>query len=143
MLVENCRFLSFPKISDPRGTLTYVEAREHIPFEVKRVFWLYAVPDGQTRGGHAHKELHQVLVCLHGSFDVIVADGISERRFRLCQPSTGVYIPPLIWDTEVNFSPGAVCIVLASDHYDEGDYYRDYGAWVVAVNAARSSYLRT
>ena len=139
MFVENCRLLRFPKISDPRGSLTYVQAREHVPFEVRRVFWLYDVPPGETRGAHAHKELHQLLVCLSGSFDVIVADGTDERRYQLCHPAMGLYIPPLIWDTELNFTPGAVCLVLASDYYDESDYYRDHKAYLEAVRAARQA----
>jgi hypothetical protein len=95
------------------------------------------VPAGQTRGAHAHKQLHQVLVALAGSFEVIVADGLSEKRFRLSEPSTGLYIPPLIWDTEVDFTPGAVCMVLASDYYDEADYYREWDKYLQAVAAAR------
>jgi oxalate decarboxylase/phosphoglucose isomerase-like protein (cupin superfamily) len=137
MLVENCRLIQFPRIGDPRGTLTFIEAERHVPFEVKRVFYLYDVPPGQTRGAHAHKQLHQVLVSLAGSFEVIVADGLREQRFRLTEPSTGLYVPPLIWDTEVNFTPGAVCMVLASDYYDESDYYRDYDVYLRAVAAAR------
>jgi hypothetical protein len=137
MFVENCRLIQFPRIEDPRGTLTFIEAERHVPFEVKRVFYLYDVPAGQTRGAHAHKDLHQVLVALAGSFEAIVADGIGEKRFRLSEPSTGLYIPPLIWDTEIDFTPGAVCMVLASAWYDEADYYRDYGVYLQAVAAAR------
>jgi hypothetical protein len=137
MFVENCRLIVFPKISDPRGTLTCIESTTHVPFNLKRVFYLYDVPVGQTRGAHAHKELHQVLICLGGSFDVIVGDGRKERRFHLHEPAVGLYIPPLIWDTEVDFEPGTVCMVLASDHYDESDYYRDYGAYLEAVTAAQ------
>jgi dTDP-4-dehydrorhamnose 3,5-epimerase-like enzyme len=139
MLVENCRLIRFPKIVDSRGTLTCIESEQHVPFSVKRVFYLYDVPRGQTRGAHAHKELHQVLVCLAGSFDVIVEDGRTENRFHLDQPSIGLYIPPLIWDTEVDFAAGTVCMVLASDHYDESDYYRDYGGYLRAVRTARES----
>ena len=139
MFVENCRLITFPEISDPRGTLTCIESEEHIPFDLKRVFYLYDVPPGQMRGAHAHKELHQVLICLSGSFDAIVADGRSEQRYHLHQPSVGLYIPPLIWDTEINFSLGTVCMVLASDHYDESDYYRDYNRYLFAVKEARLS----
>jgi hypothetical protein len=139
MFVEKCRVLSFPRISDARGTLTYIEAAKHVPFDVKRVFYLYDVPPGESRGAHAHRQLQQVLICLAGSFDVLVADGVHERQFRLCHPAVGLYIPPLIWDTEVNFAPGSVCMVLASDFYDEGDYYRNRDAYLDAVAAARSA----
>ena len=139
MLVEYCRLLRFPKISDQRGSLSFIEAERHIPCALKRVFYLYDVPPAETRGGHAHKLLHQVLVCPSGSFDVIVTDGIQEKRFHLDEPTVGLYVPPLIWDTEVNFTPGAVCMVLASDYYDESDYYRDFEAYLVAVRQARGS----
>jgi hypothetical protein len=135
--IENCRLLSFPKISDPRGCLSYIEGSKHVPFEIRRVFYLYDVPAGQTRGGHAHRELHQVLVAVAGHFEVLVDDGVTERQFRLCHPSVGLYVPPLIWDTEVNFSPGAVCMVLASDEYDESDYYRERGEYLKAVESVR------
>ena len=137
MFVEDCRLLRFPTFSDPRGTLTAIEGGEHVPFEVKRVFYLYGVQPGQIRGAHAHKDLHQLLVCLSGSFDVVVADGREQRQFRLSDPAVGLYVPPLIWDTELNFSPGAVCMVLASSHYDEGDYYRDHDAYLRVVSAAQ------
>jgi oxalate decarboxylase/phosphoglucose isomerase-like protein (cupin superfamily) len=137
MLVENCRLIHFPRVGDDRGNLTFIEAERHVPFEVKRVFCLYDVPAGQTRGAHAHKELHQVLVSLAGSFEVLVEDGLGNRRFLLNEPTTGLYVPPLIWDTEINFSPGAVCMVLASEYYDESDYYRDYDVYLRAVAAAR------
>jgi dTDP-4-dehydrorhamnose 3,5-epimerase-like enzyme len=137
--VERCRLIEFPRITDARGSLSFIEAGRHIPCGLKRVFYLYDIAAEQTRGAHAHKQLHQVLVCVTGSFDVIVTDGKNERRFRLDRPSTGLYIPPLIWDTEMNFSPGAVCMVLASDFYDEADYYRDYDAYVMEVGRARAA----
>jgi oxalate decarboxylase/phosphoglucose isomerase-like protein (cupin superfamily) len=137
MLVENCRLLEFPTITDERGCLTFIEAERHVPFPVKRVFYLYDVTTGESRGGHAHKELHQVLICLSGSFDVLVNDGITQRCIHLNQPSTGLYIPPLIWDTEMNFEPGSVCMVLASAHYSEADYYREYKPYLEASTAAR------
>lgn len=139
MFVERCRLLEFPRISDPRGALTCIEAERHVPFPVRRVFYLYDVPAGQTRGGHAHKQLEQVLVCLSGSFEVIAEDGIRQTRFQMNRPSLGLYVPPMIWDTEVNFSPGAVCMVLASDYYDESDYCRDYAAYLEAVAAERAA----
>jgi hypothetical protein len=139
MFVEFCRLLEFPQITDPRGSLSFIEAERHIPCVLKRVFYLYDVPVGERRGGHAHRELHQVLVCLSGSFDVIVSDGVTEKCFHLDRPSTGLYVPPLIWDTEINFTPGTVCMVLASAYYDERDYYRDYDAYLQAIAHLRKS----
>lgn len=129
--------IEFPKLTDDRGCLTFIEAGRHVPFPIKRVFYLYDVPSGASRGAHAHKELHQVLICLFGSFDVLIKDGIRERCIHLNQPSMGLYIPPLIWDTEVNFQLGSVCMVVASEHYNEADYYREYIPYVEAVTTAR------
>ena len=137
MFIDNCRLLQFPRIGDERGNLTFIEAERHVPFEVKRVFYLYGVPLGQSRGAHAHRELHQVMICLAGSFDVIVRDGIKEQRYSLTDPSFGLYVPPMVWDLEVNFSAGAVCMVLASDYYDEADYYRDWNEYLEAVGKGR------
>jgi oxalate decarboxylase/phosphoglucose isomerase-like protein (cupin superfamily) len=143
MFIENCRLVEFPKISDPRGNLTFIEAERHVPFHVKRIFYLYDVPTGESRGAHAHKELQQVVICLSGSFDVIVDDGIHTARFHLNRPWQGLYVPPLVWGAEVNFDPGSVCIVLASEYYNETDYYRDYDVYVKAVRAAREAVTRT
>jgi len=137
MFVEQCQIISFPKICDARGNLTFIEAERHVPFEVKRVFYLYDVPTGESRGAHAHKQLHQVLVCLSGSFDVLVSDGDKETRFHLNRPWLGLHIPPMIWGAEVNFDPGSVCMVLASEYYNESDYYREYDAYLEAVTVAR------
>ena len=137
MFIQNCRLLEFPRICDARGNLTFVEAERHVPFEVKRVFYLYDVPAGAERGAHAHRTLHQVLICLSGSFDVVAEDGFAETRFHLNHPWCGLYIPPMIWDTEINFHPGSVCMVLASDYYTEADYYRDYDEYLKAITAAR------
>lgn len=137
MYVRNCRLIELPKICDARGNLTFIEGSRHVPFDVKRVFYLYDVPTGESRGAHAHKELHQLLICLSGSFDVIVNDGLEEVRFHLNRPWRGLYVPPMIWGAEVNFDPGSVCIVLASDYYQESDYYRDYADYLQAVAGAR------
>ncbi len=139
MYIENCRFIEFPKITDARGNLIYIEAERHVPFKIERLFYLYDVPPGQTRGGHAHKTLQQVLVCLSGSFDVLVEDGHNQKHIELNRPSEGLYIPPLIWDTEMNFSPGSVCLVLASEMYCETDYHRNYDDYLEAVAAARAA----
>jgi oxalate decarboxylase/phosphoglucose isomerase-like protein (cupin superfamily) len=139
MFIDRCELLQFPKISDPRGNLTFIEAERHVPFAVKRVFYLYDVPTGESRGAHAHKQLHQVLVCLAGSFDVLIDDGLSKDRIHLNRPWLGLHIPPLIWGAEVNFDPGSVCMVLASDHYHESDYLRDYDEYLQAVTKARTA----
>jgi hypothetical protein len=128
--VNECRVVSLPRISDPRGTLTFLEGNNHIPFDIKRVFYLYDVPTEESRGAHAHRELHQFLICLSGSFDVEVNDGEVLAKFHLNRPWMGLHIPPLIWAAEINFDPGSVCLVLASGLYDEDDYIRDYAEFL-------------
>ena len=137
MNVDDCRILSLPKIVDSRGNLTFVEGNRHVPFEIKRVFYLYDVPTGESRGAHAHKTLQQVITCLSGSFDVMLDDGIRQKHVHLNRPWQALYVPPLIWSAEVNFDAGSVCLVLVSDLFNESDYYRDYGTYVQAVEAAR------
>lgn len=132
MSIEDCRMIDLPKITDPRGNLTFIEGSRHVPFDIKRVFYLYDVPTGEDRGAHAHKELHQFLVCLAGSFDVSIDDGISKRTIHLNRPWKGLHIPPMTWASQVNFDPGSVCLVLASAPYMETDYYRDYDQYLVA-----------
>ncbi len=139
MHVDNCRVIEFPKITDPKGDLTFIEGQRHVPFDIKRIFYLYDVPTGNSRGAHAHKTLQQVLICLAGSFDVVLDDGIRQRTVHLNRPWRGLYMPPMIWGAEANFDPGAVCLVLASELYSEADYYRDYPAYLQAVNAARAA----
>jgi glyoxylate utilization-related uncharacterized protein len=130
-----CRLVDFPRIQDPRGNLTFIEAGRHVGFEIKRVYYLYDVPGGAERGGHAHKTLHQVLIAMSGSFDVTVDDGVHPaRRFHLNRSYYGLYIPPMIWREIDNFSSGSVCLVLASEHYDEDDYYRDRDSFVAAAS---------
>ncbi len=138
MHVDDCRVIEFPKITDPKGNLTFIEKERHVPFEIKRIFYLYDVPTGESRGAHAHKTLQQVLICLAGSFDVVVDDGLRQKKVHLNRPWRGLYMPPLIWGAEVNFDAGSVCLVLASDLYSEADYYRDYSTYVAAVTEARA-----
>jgi hypothetical protein len=126
MNVHNCQLIKLPKILDQRGNLTFIESTRHVPFEIKRVFYLYDVPTACDRGAHAHKTLHQFLICLSGSFDVSLDDGKEKKIVHLNRPWEGLHIPPLIWASEINFDPGSVCLVLASDVYQESDYYRDY-----------------
>ncbi len=126
MHLEDCRIIELPKIEDSRGNLTFVESFNHIPFEIKRVYYLYDVPSGVERGGHGHKELEQLMVAISGSFDVSVNDGQNTRIFQLNRPFFGLYIPKSMWRHLHNFSSGAVCLNLASDFYKESDYYRDF-----------------
>lgn len=134
MSIENCGLVNLPKISDPRGNLTFVESNRHVPFEIKRVYYLYDVPGGAERGGHGHKALHQLIVAISGSFDIHLDDGVSKKTIHMNRSYEGLYVCPMIWREIDNFSSGAVCLVLASDFYDEADYYRDYGNFVQDVN---------
>jgi len=126
MSLADCKLVNLPKIADPRGNLTFIETGRHIPFEIRRVYYLYDVPGGGERGGHAHKELSQLIVAMSGSFDVILSDGCEKQRFHLNRSYYGLYVCPMIWRELDNFSSGSVCMVLASNFYDESDYYRDY-----------------
>ncbi|MFZ3381264.1 MAG: FdtA/QdtA family cupin domain-containing protein [Candidatus Acidiferrales bacterium] len=134
MSLTDCRIIDLPKISDPRGNLTFIEGGRHVPFDIKRVYYLYDVPGGAERGGHAHKSLHQLIIALSGSFDVILDDGKDRKRFHLNRSYSGIYVCPMIWRELDNFSSASVCMVLASNLYDEADYYRDYREFVQAQN---------
>ena len=129
--VNECRLYDLPKFSDSRGSLSFVEGNEHIPFEIKRVFYLYDIQSGESRGAHAHKNLHQFLICLAGSFDLEIDDGTEKKIIHLDEPSKGIHIPPMIWATEINFAPGSVCLALVSDVYVEEDYIRDYDQFIL------------
>jgi len=133
MAIADCRILELPKIHEPRGNLTFVEGGRHVPFEIARVYYLYDVPGGAERGGHAHKDLHQLIIAMSGSFDVVLNDGLDERRIHLNRSYQGLYVCPMIWRELDNFSSGSVCMVLASNHYDEADYYRDHGDYMRAL----------
>ena len=132
MSLENCKIIELPKISDPRGNLTFVEGGNHIPFDIKRVYYLYDVPGGAERGGHAHKQLQQLIIAMSGSFDVVLDDGDKKQRFHLNRSYQGLYVGSMVWRELDNFSSGSVCMVLASNLYDEEDYYRDYAEFVAA-----------
>lgn len=122
----DCSLLELPKIENRLGNITPVENSKEIPFEIKRIFYLYDIPGGKDRGAHAHKECHQFLIAASGSFEVQLDDGYVKKTVLLNQPYRGLHIPPGIWASEVNFSSGAICLVLASHEYDESDYIRDY-----------------
>lgn len=130
--LSNCKIVQLPKIADPRGNLTYVEGGGLIPFDIKRVYYLYDVPGGAERGGHAHKNLHQLIIAMSGSFDVVLDDGSEKKRVHLNRSYSGLYVCPMIWRELDNFSSGSVCMVLASNKYDENDYFRDYTEFLQA-----------
>jgi hypothetical protein len=133
MSISNCKLIHLEKIVDRRGNLTFVEGKRHVPFEIRRVFYLYDVPGGAERGGHAHKEESCFIIAMSGSFDVIVKDGRAENRYHLNRSYYGLYVPPMIWREMDNFSSGSVCLVLASTLYDAQDYYREYREFVIAA----------
>jgi dTDP-4-dehydrorhamnose 3,5-epimerase-like enzyme len=124
--LEMCKLIYFPKINDARGNLSFIEEKNQIPFLIKRVYYLYDVPSGATRGGHAHKELQQIVIALSGSFDVILDDGRNRQAYFLNRPHYGLYIPPGVWRELENFSSNSIALSLVSDVYDEADYIRDY-----------------
>jgi dTDP-4-dehydrorhamnose 3,5-epimerase-like enzyme len=134
MGIEQCRIIELPKISDPRGNLTFVEANRHIPFDIKRVYYLYDVPGGSERAGHAHKQLQQLFIAMSGSFDIILDDGDQKIKYHMNRSYYALYVSSMIWRNLDNFSSGAVCMVLASEYYDESDYYREYQDFIEAVN---------
>ncbi|GGH39967.1 WxcM domain-containing protein [Mangrovimonas yunxiaonensis] len=127
--IKNIRLINIPKVQDPRGNLAIIE-KNVIPFQIKRVYYLYDVPSGAYRGGHAHKKLYQVLIALSGSFDVILDDGKDKMKITLNKPNEGLLIPTGIWRELENFSSGSVCLVLASEVFDENDYIRNYNDFV-------------
>jgi len=137
MLVD-CKLLELPKIADPRGNLTFVENQTHIPFNIKRVYYTYDVPGGAERGGHAHKELKQLIIAMSGSFDITLDDGFEKQKFHLNRSYFGLYVCSMIWREIDNFSSGSVCMVLASEFFDEADYYREYQDFLNAVRGKSS-----
>lgn len=136
--INDCKVVTLPKITDPRGNLTFIEGNNHIPFDIKRVFYLYDVPTGEDRGAHAHHTLHQFLICLSGSFDVAIDDGEFQATIHLNRPWKGLHVPPMIWAAEINFDPGSVCLVMASDKYIESDYIRKYDEYIDFINNLRN-----
>lgn len=125
--------IDLPVIPDNRGNLTFIEGSRHIPFEIRRVFYLYDVPGGQSRAGHALKDVEQLLIAVSGSFDVVLDYGEERTTVTLNRSYVGLYLPSLVWRELENFSSGAVCLVLASDYFDEDSYYRDYDSYRAAL----------
>ena len=128
--MKEVQIIHLPKIEDPRGNLTFIEQEKHIPFPIKRVYWIYDVPGGQTRGGHAFKEQKEVVVALSGSFDVVVNNGTVEQRFHMNRSYFGLYIPQGLWRHMDNFSTNSVAFVLSSTPYHETDYIRDFSDFI-------------
>jgi dTDP-4-dehydrorhamnose 3,5-epimerase-like enzyme len=137
MSIKDCQIIDLPKITDPRGNLSFIEGKKHVPFEIKRVYYLYDVPGGADRGGHSHKELEQLIIAISGSFDIIIDDGFEKKQFHMNRSYYGLYISPMIWREITNFSSGSVCIVLASTIYDESDYIRDYDEFLQKVRRGK------
>lgn len=133
---NSVRQVELPVVTDPRGDLTFIEGRRHVPFDIQRVYYLYNVPVDSVRGGHAHKNLEQVIFALSGSFRIRVDDGRTQSEYLLRDPRRGLYISSMIWREMDLFSQGAVCMVIASLPYNEADYYRDYQEFLSAVGAA-------
>ena len=132
--VFQCNLLHLNQLGDRNGHITSVNNNMEIPFSIKRIFYLYDIPGGESRGAHAHKECHQFLVATSGSFEVLLDDGLTKRQVLVNRPDLGLHIPPGIWASEINFSSGAICLVLASHEYDESDYLRDYDEYLNFVS---------
>lgn len=137
MSFSDCKIIQLPKIQDQRGNLTFIESDRHIPFDIKRVYYLYDVPGGSSRAAHGHKKLHQLMIAMSGSFDITLDDGKKKKTFHLNRSYFGLYVPPMMWRDLDNFSSGAVCMVLASEYYDEKDYFRKYEDF---IREARSKF---
>ena len=132
--VYDCSVIELPRIENRAGNITPVNTRLTLPFDIKRVFYSYDIPGGEARGAHAHKECHQFLVAASGAFEVVLDDGVNKRTVLLNRPFYGLHIPPGIWAAEQGFSSGSVCLVLASEKYEESDYIRDYQEFIKYKN---------
>ncbi len=133
--IGDCKIIDLVKIDNRSGNISVLNNGQDLPFKIKRVFYLYDIPGGESRGAHAHKTCHQFLVAASGSFEVLTNDGVNQKVFQLNRSSVGLYIPPGIWASEVNFSSGSVCLVMASDLYEESDYIRDFNELITYKNA--------
>ena len=133
--MDRVHIIDFPIVHEPRGNLSFIESERHIPFSIQRVYYLYDVPGGATRGGHAHRTIQQVIIALSGSFDVVLDDGKDKRKVSLNRSYHGLFLPNMIWRELENFSSGAVCMVLASEYYNEAEYVRDYEEFKLLTRA--------
>jgi hypothetical protein len=139
MSLDRCHLVTLPRVHDTRGNLTFIEGGNHVDFDIRRVYYLYDVPGGAERGGHAHRELQQLIIAMSGSFDVVLDDGNIRQRFHLNRSYMGLFVPELIWREIDNFSSGSVCMVLASERFDEADYFREYDDFADAVRVSSAS----
>ncbi len=137
MPISDCKIIDLPKITDMRGNLSFIEGGRHVPFDIRRVYYLYDVPGGASRGGHGHKKLYQLMIAISGSFTVLLDDGVQHKTYTLNRPYEGLIICPMIWRELDNFSSGSVCVVMASEQYDEEDYYRDYASFIEGVRTSK------
>lgn len=126
MSIANARIIELPRVQDPRGNLSFIQNTDHLPFDIKRVYWIYDVPGGRNRDGHAFRTQQELIVALSGSFDVILNDGTEERRYHLCRSYYGLYVPAMTWREIDNFSTNSVALVISSTIFDENDYIRDF-----------------
>jgi dTDP-4-dehydrorhamnose 3,5-epimerase-like enzyme len=131
--VADCRVISLPKIEDARGNLTFIEGGGHVDFEIKRVYYLWDLPEGAERGGHAHRSITQLIIAAAGSFDVILDDGRDRKRVHLDAADSALYLPRMVWREMENFAANSICLVLASAHFDESEYIRDYDDYCAEV----------
>lgn len=138
MTVMDCKILQLPKISNSMGSISFAENFTHVPFEMKRIYYIYDLPEHASRGAHGHKKLQQLVIAIAGSFDFVIDDGFDKKTFRLDRPDQGLYITPMIWRDLCNFSANSICLVLASELYDESDYYRDYDSFLKDARKERS-----
>ena len=132
--VNECSLIKLPQIQFRAGNITPVNNSVEIPFDIKRVFYLYDIPGGESRGAHAHKNCHQLLVAASGSFEILLDDGKTKKQIMLNRPYFGLHIPPMIWASEINFSSGSICLVLTSHVYEEADYITDYQQYIKAIS---------
>ena len=137
MTVDDAKIIELPKFADPRGNLSFAEQNNHIPFEIKRTYWIYDVPGGEERGGHAFKENQEVVIALSGAFDVVVDDGTTKKTFNLNRSYYGLYIPAGLWRTMENFSTNSLALEFGSTHYDVNDYVRDYDVFLALKQAGK------
>ena len=133
-MITEPQIIQLPKFIDPRGNLSFIENEKNIPFNIKRSYWIYDVPGGETRGGHAYHQLQELIVALSGSFDVVLHDGINEQRFHLNRSYYGLYVPKMYWRSMENFSTNSLALVLADCSYDEADYIRNFEAFKLHKN---------
>ena len=128
--MQEIQIINLPKIVDPRGNLSFIEGEKHIPFDIKRVYWIYDVPGGEIRGSHAYKQNREFIIALSGSFDVVLHDGKEEHKYSLNRSYYGLYVPEMIWRRLENFSTNSLCLILSSSLYDENDYIRDFNQFI-------------